>query len=199
MSLSRLDAIADEQARLPKGACWYAAYTLANHEKRVAKQLGHKGVENFLPMYEAIRQWKDRRVRLHWPLFPGYVFVRIPISEKLMVLQLSGVARLVGFGDRPVSLADEEIEGLRSGMGGQLKMEPHPYLNKGQRVRILRGPLAGMEGILLRSRGKFRLVLSIDLIMRSVVVDVDAQDIRAIDMSLSPESRTAEIRGVECR
>lgn len=199
MSLSRLDVIADGQARLPKSASWYAAYTLANHERKVAEQLLRKGIENFLPMYEAIRQWKDRRVRLHWPLFPGYVFVRMPISEKLMVLQLTGVARLVGFGDRPVSLADEEIDGLRRGLGGELKMEPHPYLNKGQRVRILRGPLAGMEGILLRSRGKFRLVLSVDLIMRSIVVDIDAQDVHAIDVNLNRENRTAEVRGVECR
>lgn len=156
---------------------WYAAHTSAKHEKRVAEQLTRKGMEHFLPLYEAVRQWKDRRVRLQVPLFPGYVFVRFALSERLKVLQIAGVARLVGFGDKPVSLPDSEIESLRRGLQGSLKMEPHPYLNERQRVRIIRGPLAGIDGILLRKKGNLRLVVSIDLIMRSVAVDVDAADI----------------------
>lgn len=196
MSLSHLDVIAEEHAREPQAAHWYAAYTLANHEKRIGEQLGRKGVENFLPLYESIRQWKDRRVRLQLPLFPGYVFVRIALFERLTVLRLAGVARLVGFGDRPAPLADEEMEGLRRGMGSQLKMEPHPYVSKGQRVRILRGPLAGMDGILLRNKGNFRLVLSIDLIMRSVVVDVDAADIHPIEARPNWNELNAHDRGL---
>lgn len=185
MSLSHTDLIPDDRARKQQLVGWYAAHTLANHERRVAEQLERKGIESFLPIYEAVRRWKDRRVRLHLPLFPGYVFVRIPLSEKLEVLRLAGVARFVGFGDQPVSLPDEEVACLRRGMGGQIKMEPHPYLNQGQRVRVLRGPLAGMEGIVLRYKGKFRLVLSIELIMRSVVVDLDARDIHPIDAKLN--------------
>ncbi len=199
MSLSHMDVIAEEHSREPRAAHWYAAYTLANHERRVGEQLGRKGVENFLPMYESIRQWKDRRVRLQLPLFPGYVFVRIALFERLTVLRLAGVARLVGFGDRPAPLADEEMEGLRRGMGSQLKMEPHPYVSKGQRVRILRGPLAGMDGILLRNKGNFRVVLSIDLIMRSIVVDVDAEDIHAIETRPNWGESSAYQRGLACR
>lgn len=201
MSLSNMDVIADEQAAEPQAAHWYAAYTLANHEKGVAEQLVRKGVENFLPLYESIRQWKDRRVRLQLPLFPGYVFVRIALSEKLAVLRLSGVARLVGFGERPVPLSDEEVEGLRKGMGSELRMEPHPHvsMSKGQRVRILRGPLAGMEGILLRNKGNFRLVLSIDLIMRSIVVDIDGTDLHPIEARPNWRESNANERGLICR
>lgn len=137
MCLSHMDVIADS-VREEEQSCWYAAYTFANHERRVAEKLDRRGVEHFLPMYDAIRQWKDRRVRLRLPLFPGYVFVRIPLSEKLRVLQLAGVARFVGFGDFPVSLADDEIEGLRRGISRYSKAEPHPYLSTGQRMRILR-------------------------------------------------------------
>jgi transcription antitermination factor NusG len=180
MSLSTIDLIMETPQTLPV-ACWYAAYTSANHEKRVATQLAQRGVEHFLPLYEAVHRWKDRRVRLQSPLFPGYVFVRLPLSEKLKILQLPGVARLVGFGDRPVSLPEDEIESLRRGFRGDMKMEPHPYLSEGHRVRIMRGPLTGLDGILLRKKGNLRLVLSIDLIMRSIVVDVDAADIRPID------------------
>ena len=181
MSLSKMDVIT-EVPQIAQMTYWYAAYTSANHEKRVAEQFGRKEIEHFLPLYEAVHRWKDRRVRLQLPLFPGYVFVRLPLSEKLKVLQVPGVARLVGFGDRPVSLPEEEIEGLRRGLRGDLNMEPHPYLSQGRRVRIIRGPLTGMEGILLRKKANLRLVLSIDLIMRSIVVDVDATDILPIDV-----------------
>lgn len=199
MPLSHIDVIG-EPATGNEVAHWYAAYTLANHERGVAEQLVRKGVQNFLPLYESIRQWKDRRVRLQLPLFPGYVFVRIALSEKLAVLRLTGVARLVGFGERPVPLSNEEVEGLRKGMGSQLRMEPHPYvsMSKGQRVRILRGPLAGMEGVLLRNKGNFRLVLSIDLIMRSIVVDVDGGDIYPIEARSDWRESNANERGFTC-
>src|SRR5690348_1858657 len=160
---------------------WYAAHTCANHEKRVAEHLAGRGVEYFLPLYETVRRWTDRKVRLQLPLFPGYVFVRLPLAQRLSVLQAPGVARLVGFGEMPAPLEDTEIEALRNGLQGQIKMQPHPYIREGQKLRILRGPLSGMEGILLRRKGSMRLVLSIELIMRSVVVDVDADDICPID------------------
>ena len=186
MSLSTTDIIV-ESSGSQWTAFWYAAYTLANHEKRVAEQFGKKEIEHFLPLYEVVRRWKDRRVRLQVPLFPGYVFVHLPLVERLRVLQVPGVARLVGFGDRPVALPEEEMESLKKGLNGDVKMEPHPYLSEGRRVRILRGPLTGMEGILLRKKANLRLVLSIDLIMRSIVVDVDAADVRPIS---SPRSNS---------
>lgn len=162
---------------LPAEFCqprWYAAYTSANHEKRVAEQLEARTVEHFLPSYSSVRRWKDRRVTLQLPLFPGYVFVRMELRNRLQVLQLPGVARLVGFGGMPTPLPQEEIDALRAGLAGGLRAEPHPYLNVGRRVRVKQGPLAGLEGILLRWKGNWRVVLSIDLIQRSVAVDVDA-------------------------
>jgi len=153
---------------------WYAAYTCANHEKRIAAQLADRQIQHFLPLYETVHRWKDRRVRLELPLFPGYLFVRIPLKEKLRVLELPSVVRLVGFGERPAALPEAEIETLRQGLGSELRAQPHPYLAKGRHVRIVRGPLSGMEGILLRIKGNLRIVLSVDLILRSVAVDVEA-------------------------
>src|SRR6266851_10312246 len=115
---------------------WYAAYTSANHEKRVAEQLGVRSVEHFVPLYESMRRWKDRKVRLQLPLFPGYVFVRLALRDRLRVLQIPGVVRLVGFNGQPAALPDEEMEILRSGLSQRLRVEPHPFLAVGRRVRI---------------------------------------------------------------
>lgn len=156
---------------------WYAAYTCANHEKQVAAQLLERNVEHFLPLYEAVHRWKDRRVRLRLPLFPGYVFARLPLCDRFEILQLPSVVRLVGFGGLPTALPDQEIETLRAGLSCGLRAQPHPYLALGRRVRIQNGPLAGMEGILQRRKGKFRVVLSVDLIMRSIAVEAGIVDL----------------------
>jgi len=156
---------------------WYAAYTCANHEKRVAEQFGVRAVDHFLPLYSSVRRWKDRRVMLELPLFPGYVFVRVALRDRLQVQTVPGVAWLVGFDGTPAALPDEEIETLRTRLGGTMRAEPHPYLAAGRRVRVRSGPLAGMEGVLLRRKGSFRLVISIELIQRSVAVDADAADV----------------------
>jgi transcription antitermination factor NusG len=114
---------------------------------------------------------------LQLPLFPGYLFVRLPLRDRMRVLQVPGVVRLVGFGEHLIALPENEIETLRSGLDGGLSAQPHPYLTAGRRVQIKGGPLAGMEGILLRRKSNFRVILSIDLIMRSVAVEVDAADL----------------------
>jgi len=159
---------------------WYAAYTRANHEKRVREQLEQRSVESFLPAYETVRRWRDRRMRLQLPLFPGYVFVRMALMDRLRVLQVPGVARLVGFNGTPAPLPDQDVESLRGALCKQLRAEPHPYLTIGKRVRILRGPLEGTEGILVRRKANLRVILSIDLIVRSIAVDVDAVDLEPI-------------------
>jgi len=163
---------------------WYAAYTSANHEKRVAEQLGVRAVEHFLPVYESVRRWKDRRVTLQMPLFPGYVFVRMALRDRLQVQQVPGVAHLVGFDGTPAALPDEEIEALRASLEGGVRAEPHPYLTLGRRVRLKSGPLAGMQGILLQRKGRFRVVISIELIQRSVAVDADVADVEALTISM---------------
>jgi len=158
---------------------WYAAYTRANHEKSVAEQLGVRAVEHFLPVYSSVRRWKDRRVNLQMPLFPGYVFVRMPLFDRLRVQQIPGVARLVGFGGTPAALPDSEIESLRAGLEGGVRVEPHPYLRVGRRVRVKAGPMVGMQGILLKRKGRLRIVISIELIQRSVALEIDEFDVEA--------------------
>jgi transcription antitermination factor NusG len=160
--------------------CWYAAYTHARHEKRVDAQLRERGIESFLPLYRSVRRWKDRRKQLELPLFPGYVFVRIPLRSRLAVLTIPGVTQLVTFGGVPAPLPDHEIEALREGLARNACMEPHPYLKVGRRVRVYNGPVAGATGILLRRKDKFRLVLSIDLLMRSVSLEVDECDVEPL-------------------
>ena len=166
---------------------WYAAYTSANHEKRVAEQLGVRSVEHFVPLYESVRRWKDRKVRLQLPLFPGYVFVRLGLRDRLRVLQVPGVARLVGFNGLPCALPDSEIEALKAGLASGVRAEPHRYLTVGRRVRVKTGPLAGMEGVLARKKNGARFVISLDLIMRSVAVDVDALELEPCGSNASPK------------
>jgi len=159
---------------------WYAVYTCANHERRVADQLAYLGVEHFLPQYESVRRWRDRKVRLQLPLFPGYVFVQLALRDRLRVLQVPGVVRLVGFDGRPVPMPDGDVTRIREFLDRGFRAEPHPYLTVGKRVRVNSGPLAGMEGILLRRKGKFRVVISIELVQRAVAVDVDAADVETL-------------------
>jgi transcription antitermination factor NusG len=157
--------------------CWYALYTRANHERRVALELADRGVDHFLPCYESVRRWKDRRKLLRLPLFPGYVFVRIHLNDRLRALQVAGAVRLVGFNGTPAALPDDEILALREILGSGSKAAPFPYKSIGRRFRILRGAFAGLEGKLVRRRNRWRVVLSIDLIQRSVLVDMDASDL----------------------
>jgi transcription antitermination factor NusG len=156
---------------------WYAAYTHARHEKKVAQQLEQRGIEHFLPLYRSVRRWKDRRKELDLVLFPGYVFVRVPVSERLRVLQLPGVSRFVTFNGQPVSLISSDIDALRNALSYGVRAEHHPYLNVGRRVEVVSGPLSGARGILLRHKTNSRIVISIDAIMRSVSVEIDESDI----------------------
>lgn len=168
------------EAAMPAEYCqpqWYAAQTCANHEKQVLQQLGLRAVEAYLPQYESVRRWKDRRVRLDRPLFPGYVFVRLTLGDRLRVLQTPSVVRLVGFGRRPSPLPNQEIEALRSGLAHNIRMEPHPYLQVGRRVRVTTGPFQGIEGILVRRKNISRFVVSLDLIMRSVATEIDIAEL----------------------
>lgn len=177
-----------EQAVACREPRWYAAYTCSNHEKQVAAQLGDRDVEHFLPLYETVHRWKDRRVRLRLPLFPGYVFVRIALCDRLEVLRVPSVVRLVGFGSSlPVSLPEQQIETLRRGFAGGLHAQPHLYLTAGRRVRIVNGPLAGLDGILVRRKGNCRVVLSVDLIQRSMAVEAVIADL-AFTPSLVPKA-----------
>jgi transcription antitermination factor NusG len=142
----------------------------------VAQHLGFRQVETYLPLYFSARQWAERRVLVQLPLFPGYVFVRVSLRERIRVLEHPSVLRLVTFGGRPAPLLDGEIQRLRAAL--ELgKAEPFPFLTPGRRVRVKSGPLAGLEGRILRRKGRMRLVVTIDAIQRSIIFDLDASDL----------------------
>ncbi len=159
---------------------WYAVHTYPRHEKRVTEHFEQRCVESFLPLYPAVHRWKDRRMKLDLPLFPGYVFVRVALKDRLRVVQVPSVLRFVGFGDRPAPIPESDFANLRNGLVGGVAVEPYPYLKVGQRVRIKSGPLQGMEGFLVRKKNAFRVVLSIDLIMQSVAAELDIADVQPI-------------------
>lgn len=179
-SLSGAEILASEEVQAFVEPQWYAAYTRANHERRVADQLLERGVESFLPQYESVRKWKDRRVLLQLPLFPGYVFVHLALQNRLKVLQVPGVAHLVGFAGRPVAVPEEEFARIREFLKKGLQPKPHPYLTVGRRVRVRSGPLEGMEGIVVRRKNGCRLVVSLELIQRSMAVDVESADVEGL-------------------
>jgi transcription antitermination factor NusG len=155
---------------------WFAVYTRSQHEKSVAEQLRCRGIEHFLPVYSSARRWKDRVKVLQMPLFAGYLFVKVFPSQFLDVLQTHGVSRLVG-SPKPLPLEEKEIQQLQTWLSLPLAIEPNPYLRVGQRVRVRRGPLTDVEGILIRKKNCLRLVVSIDLIQKSVALEIDAADV----------------------
>lgn len=158
---------------------WYALYTSARHEKRVAQQIERRRLSCFLPLYRSVRRWKDRRKELELALFPGYVFVQMSLSSKLRVLEVPGVVRLVSFNGQPAPLPAEEIEALRNRLSGSAKVEPHPYFRAGRKVRVRSGPFQGLEGVIMRRKDRCRLIFSIDLIQRSLAVELDEADLEA--------------------
>lgn len=166
-----------ETASLPDQH-WYAVSVLPRHEKVATTHMETHGLTCFLPVYRSVRCWKDRRKELDMVLFPGYVFVNLDLRDRLHVLQSPGVLRFVSFQGHPAPVQDSEIQSLAVGLAAGLRVEPHPYLGRGRRVRVVRGPLADTEGILVRRKERFRLVLSVNLIMRSVMVEVDESEVK---------------------
>jgi transcription antitermination factor NusG len=162
---------------------WFAAYTTPRHEKHVAEMLAERNIESFLPLYRTVRQWKKSSpVTLEMPLFPCYLFVQIRRAARGTVLGLPGVVSIVGSAKEPWPLPELEIEALQLGVQTG-KVEPHPYLNVGDKVRIKAGSMAGVEGILVHRRNQMRFVLTLDAIMRSVSVEVDADDLEPVEES----------------
>ena len=156
---------------------WYALHLRARHEKRVAERLGSQSLETFLPLHRSRHTWRNGvHVDVDLPLFPCYLFARATIYDRLRLLQHPGVLGFAATSARPTIISDEEISVLRTATES-LRAEPHPYLNNGDPVRIVAGPLAGMTGILTRRKQEYRVVLSIEAIMRSIVVEVSEFDI----------------------
>jgi transcriptional antiterminator NusG len=176
-SSSNLQSAETDKLSVPH---WYAAHVRSRHEKKVAEQLADREVNFFLPLYRTESRWSDRVAKVELPLFPGYMFVFISMVERLRVLQVPGVVKLVSSKGEPVPLPDSEIDRLRAGLTDSVKAEPHPYLQVGTRVRIKAGAMAGLEGILIKNNDRLRVVINVELIMRSISVEIASSDIEPL-------------------
>jgi transcription antitermination factor NusG len=157
---------------------WFAVEIQHNRERTVADLLQSKGLDIFLPTYQEPRQWSDRIKLTEFPLFPGYLFCQINRERRMPILTTPGVRRIVAFGNAPVPVPDAEIEAVRRFSKSKLKIHPWPFLEIGQTVRIEKGPLAGVEGILQEFRGNYRVVVSISLLQRSIAAEMDGTCIK---------------------
>jgi transcription antitermination factor NusG len=174
---------------------WWAIYTRHQHEKVVAQILETKGFDVFLPLYDSVRRWKDRNKTLSLPLFPCYVFVRGGLSRRLHVLTTPGVHTILYNGERIAIIPSEEIEGIRKAVNSPSRVEPHPFLRCGESVRVTRGSLEGVQGVLVRKKSLYRLVLSVEMLAQSVAVEIDAADVEPTKgkslTGLPPRAETA--------
>jgi transcription antitermination factor NusG len=159
---------------------WYVVRTRSNQEKIAATALASKGFEEYLPCYKAQRRWSDRVVETSLPLFPGYVFCRFDASLRSPIITTPGVVSLVAFGKDPAPIPDSEIEAIKDVLRSDPTAEPCPFLKEGQRVRIKYGLLQGLEGILLKEKSKWRIVVSITMLQRSVSAEVDRDWVVAV-------------------
>ena len=159
---------------------WYAVYTIVRHEKTVNSTLTDQNIETFLPLSEVLSQWNDRRKTVQLPLFPGYLFVNIFLQDRWNVLNTCGVVRILGVNGTPIPVPVEQIEAVKRLLKSNLKYDPYPYLTQGTEVVVINGPLQGMVGRISERRGKYRLILSVDLIQRSVSVELDIRDVELV-------------------
>jgi transcription antitermination factor NusG len=169
----RLPEVAAAPA-IPDTRHWYAVYTYPQHEKAVAEQLETKSVEAFLPTLPSRRQWKDRSVEIARPLFPGYVFTRIALKERVKVVTIPSVVRILSFNGQPAEISDQEIESVRLCVGGGVALESHPFPEVGERVRVISGAFEGVGGIVVDRKSKWKIVVSINLIHQAVALEIDS-------------------------
>jgi transcription antitermination factor NusG len=156
---------------------WHAVYTRHQHEKSVAALLAAKGIDVFLPLSASERLWSDRNKTLESPLFPGYLFFRAGADVGLQIAGTPGVHMILRHGTRAARIPESEIAAIRRLADSPHPIAPHPFLNSGERVRIKRGTLQGVEGILLRLKNQSRLVLSVNMLAQSVAVEIDVADV----------------------
>ena len=160
---------------------WYVAYTYPRHEKAVADQVQLRSVETFLPTYSIKSQCKDRRVRLELPLFEGCVFTRMTVRERVKILSVPSVIRILSYRGAPVPVSDSEIDAIRTCVANGANFEPHPYIAAGDRVRVREGAFEGLEGIVVRKSNQCKLIVSLSLIQKSVSLEVGADQLEIIN------------------
>ena len=167
---------------VPEESNWYAVHTMARHEKRVVAQCEEKRVRTFLPLLGKIHKWSDRRVKVEVPMFSCYAFVRIvhTVEERLKVLRTQGVLGFVGSERQGSPIPNEQIESLRLAISKNVPCFPRDFLTAGRRVRIRGGSLDGVEGTLVRQGADQSVVLSVELIQRSVAIRIEGYDIEVV-------------------
>jgi len=170
---------------------WFAVRVRSNQERTAVAHLRERGYEEFAPCYKTERMWSDRKKQIDQYLFPGYVFCRLNPNDRLPVLTAPGVVDLVGFGRIPTPIPEDEIERVRKMVESGLLVSPFPFVKVGETILIERGPLAGVEGILVEEKGRYRLVVSINLLQRSVSAEVDRQSVRPVRVSVAFGPRPA--------
>lgn len=178
-----------QSSSLAVPGAWYAIYTKHQHEKKAREVLIRKGFEVLLPLYKEAHKWKDRTKVVFLPVFPCYVFLKTTLDRRLEILTTPGVFWLVENAGRACAIPEIEIEGIRKIMSSGVRVEPHPYLKCGELVRVRKGPLAGLRGILTRIKNRYRVVMSVELLQKAVAVEVDAAVVEPLPGSLSTASR----------
>jgi transcription antitermination factor NusG len=181
---------------------WYAIYTRHQHEKMVDQVLTSKGFNTFLPLYVATHNWKDRTKTLSLPLFPCYVFLKGGIERRLQLITTPGVFGLVSSAGQPAKIPDIEIDSIRRVMQSGARVDAHPLLKCGTRVRVRTGPLAGIEGLLVRKKSVYRLVLSVEILGAAAAVEIEASQVevvngmRSVDRNIVQEAGMRQNQGV---
>lgn len=166
----------------PQDSRWFAVWTRSRHEKVAAAMLANAGVQHFLPLKPEIHQWSDREQTVSVPLFSGYLFVRLNPNRdsRLQVLKAPGIAGFVGNRLGPLPIPDHQIEDIRTVLLRRVECTALPLLEEGDRVRVVRGPLAGVEGRLARGNSTSRLLISIEMIHRTLAVSVSRDDVELV-------------------
>ena len=159
----------------PKDPAWFALTVRPNHERTAEQALAYRGLEAYVPLYRARKQWSDRVKIMDLPLFPGYLFCRLNLEERLPLLTTPGFLYLVGVGKNPEPVDEAEIAGIQAVLRSGLTVTPWPNLVVGQKVRLKHGPLRGLEGVLTRIANRHRIYVSVTLLKRSISVEVDPE------------------------
>lgn len=159
------------------GLPWHAIYAKHHHEKKSAAVLSRKGFDVYLPLYSSLRSWRDRKKRVELPLFPGYLFLRSDLADRLEILKTPGVFFIVASAGRVCAIPDEDIASMRALTRSPAAIEPHPFLTSGDYVCVHSGPLTGFRGILTRVKNQHRVVLCVDLLRKAVSVEIDIKDV----------------------
>ena len=175
-----MEAARIESNRAESRNTWYALFTRHQHEKSVAHALTLKGFNVYLPLYRSVRRWQDRVKHLWLPLFTCYIFLCDGMDRQLQVLTTPGLLHIVGPAGRPATVPPDQLDAIRQMVESPLRVEPHPFLSSGDRVRVISGPLFGLEGILSRTKAATRLVISMEMLGQSAAVEIDAAQVEKV-------------------